>query len=161
MHIAFYKGGKGVFSKMITIKQSLNRHIPKKYTKYTHTEVLFSDGISFSSSERDGGTRFKKIDYKKASWDYIEIPVSKAKEKKVRDFCKSIEGLKYDWIGVIFAQGLNIFLDKPNCWFCSEAETRALQEIHILCTISACMVSPAKLYTLLKQHYEQNEINKK
>ena len=42
---------------------------------YSHVELVFSDGMSASSSMRDGGVRFKEIEYHPDRWDFIELNV--------------------------------------------------------------------------------------
>jgi hypothetical protein len=83
--------------------------------KYSHCELLFSDGICFSSSPRDGGTRFKKIDIISEHWNEIEI--SSSHEIGIREWCEKHVGEKYDWLGVFMPKwGFR----KRRC-FCVEA----------------------------------------
>ena len=69
MKIAFYKGTKegiaGVYNIGVRwIEDGL----------YSHCEVVFSNGLSASSSFMDGGVRFKEIEYDLDKWDIFELP---------------------------------------------------------------------------------------
>jgi len=91
--------------------------------QYSHCEIIFSDGLSASSSYMDKGIRFKEIIYDSANWDFIEIPDSY--ESAARAWFDSHVGQGYDLIGNIrFAFG---FLKCPeDKWFCSESIGAAL-----------------------------------
>jgi len=69
MKIAFYKGTRagvaGIYNRGVRAIDA---------GKYSHCEIIFSDGVSASSSFMDGGVRFKEIEYNSANWDIIEIP---------------------------------------------------------------------------------------
>jgi len=87
----------------------------------THCELVFSDGLWFSSSNRDGGCRFKEIDASLGSWTFLPLP--DVVEGAVREFCENQEGKGYDWVGVFLGWfGAN----DPKRWFCSEVCTAAL-----------------------------------
>ena len=68
MQVAFYKGTRsgiaGIYSRGV-------RFITKG--KYSHCELIFSDGMSASASFMDGGVRFKRIEYDPAHWDIIDV----------------------------------------------------------------------------------------
>ncbi len=148
--IAFYKHSKSFFWKLICWKQD---YMPWRYARYSHAEIVFEDWQSFSSSEQDWWVRFKKIEFKKDNWDFIEIKISEIKYNKILDFCKKQDWNEYNWLWIFFAQILN-FNKKGNWdWFCSEIVTRALQEWNILCTESALFVSPWKLAILLENNW--------
>lgn len=116
--IAFYKGTRpglaGIYSYGV-------RFITKSI--YSHCEVIFSDGMSASSSFSDGGVRFKEIEYEPERWDIIELP--SANEDAVRKWFKDHEHAKYDLLGNLhFIFG---FIGNSNGkWFCSEAIAEAL-----------------------------------
>jgi hypothetical protein len=42
--------------------------------EYSHCELVFSDGASFSCSKLDGGPRFKYIKFDPAHWDFVPVP---------------------------------------------------------------------------------------
>lgn len=41
---------------------------------YSHTELVFSDGASFSCSKMDGGPRFKQMVFDPEHWDFVPVP---------------------------------------------------------------------------------------
>ena len=148
--IAFYKYSKSFFWKLICWKQD---NLPWRYARYSHTEIVFEDWQSFSSSEQDWWIRFKKIDFKKENWDFIEIKISEIKYNKILDFCKKQDWNEYNWLWIFFAQICN-FNKKWNWdWFCSEIVTRALQEWNILCCENSLFTSPWQLAVLLENSW--------
>ena len=95
---------------------------------YSHTEIGFLiDGVwkYFSSSIRDGGTRWKNGDrllknperwdvcFKEYDDDAVERMVARAHE---------IENKRYDKLGIMgFATITGQVLNRKNAWYCSEA----------------------------------------
>ena len=180
IRIASYKWQKTFFSRVIKLKQRIFWKLSMNYARYTHTEIVFMDDydmmkncecvrqfhhiwkeeevfkehwLSFSSSEKDGWSRFKFIEWKKDHWDFYEIELTDEQYKKVFSFCKSISGRKYNWRGIALAQWLNWNVKKEWSYFCSEAVTTALQVAHVsdrICFQSALFVSPGQLLYLLE-----------
>lgn len=86
--------------------------------KYSHVEVVFSDGLSASASYVDGGVRFKKIGYTSDVWDFIELPAEL--EPAARAYFQKHEGEAYNLLGnVHFVIGLVPAASRKK--FCSEA----------------------------------------
>jgi hypothetical protein len=90
---------------------------------YSHVELIFSDGMSASASARDGGVRFKFIDYHPDRWDFVEID---GDEEYARAFFEKRVGLGYDYFGLFG------FVWRPHSgsallWFCSEIVMGALK----------------------------------
>jgi hypothetical protein len=118
MKIAFYKstrpGISGVYNRLVRWWDQ---------GSYSHCELVFSDGMSASSSYADGGVRFKNIEYSADNWDLFDLP--EEYELDARSWFDKHAGQKYDLIGNIrFAFG---FLNTPeDRWFCSEAIASAL-----------------------------------
>lgn len=96
MKIAFYKGTKtglsGIYNKGVRWIED---------GSYSHCELLFSNGLSASSSFMDGGVRVKYIDYNKhpEDWDIVDIPW--ADEKLALSYFKQRLGLPYNIKGNI------------------------------------------------------------
>lgn len=149
--VAFYKHSKTFFGRCIRLKQYHFEKLPWRDAQYSHVEIVFSDGYFFSSSEQDGGTRFKKIDPKDGHWDFIEIEVTKEKERRMREFAEKQSGQKYAWRAIFFAQMLNFNRHRNGNWFCSQIVCRILQEACMICGESAHFVSPGKLHSLLEK----------
>lgn len=90
---------------------------------FSHVELKFSDGVCFSSSLRDGGTRFKKIAINPKHWAEIELLTWEdeysVKEKRIRTWCEAKQGLQYNLAGVLGLDKVCV-LKNRNKWFCSE-----------------------------------------
>lgn len=118
MRLALYKatrpGLQGIYSRVVRWVDG---------GKYSHCEILFSDGMSASSSFIDGGVRFKQIDYDPEHWDFIDLPASM--EPQAREWFEQHEGARYDLIGNL--KFLLWFVPHSKSrWFCSEAIAAAL-----------------------------------
>lgn len=87
------------------------------WSKYSHVEIVFSDGICFSASPRDKGTRFKTINLNSGHWDIYNINED-IHEESVRQFCYSIEEIPYDYIGAI-GSGFSKSWNRKNKLYCS------------------------------------------
>jgi len=118
MKVALYKGKRGGFAGAFDASV-------RWWTRgaYSHVELIFSDGMSASASSRDGGVRFKDIEYHPDRWDIIEI---EADEEYARAFFEEREGLGYDYFGLFG------FVWRPHSgsallWFCSEIVMGALK----------------------------------
>jgi hypothetical protein len=149
MRVAFYKGTRqgfsGIYSRGV-------RFIEKG--KYSHCELVFSDGISASASFIDKGVRFKYIDYSnKRDWDFIDV--SWADEAVARKYFEDNLSLDYDVKGNLhFLFG--VFGDSNNKKFCSEAVAEALG------MKEAWLLAPNALYhvlTFINLQIERNNMN--
>jgi uncharacterized protein YycO len=115
---------------------------------YSHCELMFSDGMCFSSSSRDGGVRFKQIIIYPTHWDIIDVPTEK--EKDIRNWCSTQIGMKYDWLGIL---GLAIKMPFQNRkkWYCSEICITALNLSEVIHMNSR--TNPNKFFTLLSSMF--------
>lgn len=121
MKAAFYKGTRpgwqGIYSRIV-------RWVDRG--PYSHCELIFSDGISASSSWMDGGVRLKRIDYNPEHWDFIELPTHL--EPTARAWFEAHKGEPYDILGnlrfVFF-----MIREAKNGWFCNEAIAAALGDL--------------------------------
>lgn len=118
MHIAFYKanspGLAGLYNRAV-----------RWWTggKYSHVELIFSNGLSASSSFRDGGVRFKTIDYDMAKWDIY--PLHNVNEAAALQWFQQHQGAPYDIVGNLHFL-FNPIAGSVKKWFCSEAAAAAL-----------------------------------
>ena len=111
---------------------------------YSHSEIVFSDGMMFSASPYENVARFKPHSFTGKAWVRVDIDVTLEQEKKVRTWCEKQHGKKYDCMGVLgFAFNVP---ENPNKWFCSEVCTAALQEIGLLRNLVASKTSPNALH---------------
>ena len=118
MKIAFYKGTRSGVAGAYSIGV-------RKMTKgkYSHVELIFSDGVSASSTYSDGGVRFKAIIYDPDKWDIFYLP-SELEDKAYRWF-KKHEGQKYDILGNVFF-AVPLVGDSDSRWSCAEAVAEAI-----------------------------------
>lgn len=118
MRIAFYKvnrpGLQGLYSRLARWVDG---------GRYSHVELIFSDGVSASSSFIDGGVRFKSIDYDPEHWDFLDVPAEA--ELAARKWFLDHMGDGYDLIGTARFVAWFIKHNKRR-WFCSEAVAAAL-----------------------------------
>ena len=121
---------------------------------YSHCELVFSDGLWFSADARTGKVRFAKIIEDPLKWDFTEVRLDTFAENKVRRWCERQEGKGYDYLGVFLAAGLYLGIEDPDCWFCSEICTAALQQVGKLKGVKGYTVSPVDLGRLLKGNIE-------
>lgn len=144
MKIAFQKRDAGIFALAIRAWT---------WSKYSHCELVFSDGRAFSSHVRDGGTRFISMSYPSPTvWDFIEIPATSEDEALVRAFCEAELNCKYDWNGIFLSQVLPFRRQHPERWFCSEVCSAALQLLGRLPAYPpAHSFSPGGLYRTLRR----------
>ena len=85
----------------------------------SHTEIVFSDGMS-GSSEPNLGVRLKKIPYTSGNWFFVELPASYS-EKKSRDWYEQFQlEIPYDYLGCL-RFGLNVLGQSPNRAYCTES----------------------------------------
>jgi hypothetical protein len=98
---------------------------------FCHVELVFSDGISFSSTTLDPeggdkGVRFKWINYSHPEeWVFVQLFPSYGGEQRIREKAESIVGKPYDTRGTLrFA--IPLLKEHPDAYFCSEADLTAL-----------------------------------
>jgi len=109
MKIALYKGKQHLFNKAVAW-----------WTRgpYSHVELILDDNVSVSSSFRDGGVRYKQINYSNTeNWDFIEIgPEPEGLRAKIDEILDQ----KYDWMGLIGFVFRRVGDDRKKL-FCSES----------------------------------------
>jgi hypothetical protein len=145
MQLAFYKAQFGTW---------VDREIARR-TKgpHSHVEAFFDrvEGDCFSSSWRDGGTRFKNIDVRDGHWDLVRVPCTVEAESMCRTWCEGELGRAYDLAGILIF-GMN--REHKDKWFCSEIVGAALQEIKIIASdFRPWRVSPNRLYQLAQYNW--------
>lgn len=141
MRLAFYKAPGDLIDKSI-----------RRWTKseYSHCELVFSNGLWFSASPRDGGTRFKHIDIDPEKWDFICVPMTLEQELKVYDFCIAEDRCLYDWLGILFTQVIPLSFENPWWWFCSEVCVAAFQQAGLCVGLVAHETDPEELSEYFK-----------
>jgi len=143
MQLAFYKA-KGTLLDRFIRCWTRQRH--------SHCEFVFSDGIWFSASPRDGGTRFKRIAPDPETWDFVELPSTSKLERFLRIWCYMHQHLKYDWLGVFLSHLLPLRVQDPRKYFCSEVLAEGLQRLALLpCQTAPTAYTPGDLYEIFSK----------
>jgi hypothetical protein len=141
LEIAFRKNDPSFFSKTI-----------RWWTKspYSHCELVFTNGFTFSAYIEDFKTCFKSKEHLPEEWDFLSLPMSVEDEYKIYQFCLKETDCKYDIIGLVLTQVIPLSFENPYWWFCSEVCTAAIQEVSLLPDIVPYETDPGELYKLLK-----------
>ena len=99
---------------------------------HSHVELVFTytDGeeYCFSSSEVDGGSRFKVgtlVLKNPQKWDRYTVSKDSELIERVWEFCQREQGKPYDWVGVSRFKLSFLNEDKAK-WYCSEICQAAL-----------------------------------
>jgi len=144
MHIAFYNAWQPKASyvdKLISIFT---------FGKYSHTELVFSDGMCFGISGRSEGARFKKIDLVPERWTLVKLDVTNFNETRIREKAEKITGVEYDYLGAFTCGILPMCIHRKSKLFCSEATTDLIRGYYGYAFLTkGCKYSPMKLYRAL------------
>jgi hypothetical protein len=157
MYLAFWKG-EGWFGGSLT--DAAIRLF--SLSNVSHVEMVFPEedaegrNLCFSSSPRDGapgmtnGTRFKYIGVMNdPKWIVVRVPWHPG---IVKAFCKRIEGLPYDWAGVLrFA--FPFLQESADKYFCSEVCTDGGQEVLQLEDLISWRTRPGDLLKAVRERY--------
>jgi len=124
MYVAFRKGyvDSNLFEKLVAWWTGLLAGTWGKLD-YCHVELIFPDGMSFSSDPNDGGVRFKDIKYSHPDrWDIFELNIDESRFDSLYQVARKLIGRAYDWLGCIFDAGLHVKVlnDLSKLW-CNEA----------------------------------------
>lgn len=140
MKVAFKKNDSSLPSKLI-----------RWWTKspYSHCELIFNNGLSFSAFVEEFKTDFKSNIHDDNDWDIIELPFDKEMEYKIYQWCLSEKDCTYDVIGILFTQIVPLSFQNPWWWFCSELCCAALQQGGMLPNLVPHELSPGGLYNEL------------
>lgn len=141
MYIAFYKRCDNILDRLI-------RYFTK--SEYIHceivTEKLITRFLGYSAFPFEG-VRGKWVSYCEEDWDFVEIP-SYVEMDLEFVFDETIDA-KYDYLGVLgFVFGNR---DNRKKYFCSEWIAMVLD------LPEPSKISPAKLYELVKEKYNDND----
>lgn len=120
MKAAFYKatrpGPAGIYNRLVRLVDG---------GPYSHAELVFSDGVSASSSYMDGGVRFKTIDFDAGKWDLVDLDPSRFDEAAARAWFAAHEGAPYDIAGNLKFVW-HWWPASRTRWFCTSALAAAL-----------------------------------
>lgn len=133
---------------------------------FSHCELVFPDGASFSSTTRDqsvdsvgrfkkDGTRWakdnflgfrQKIDFD-SHWSLVDLPATEAQIAAMMEYANMLLDARYDYWGVIrFIPGIGILArEHADAYFCSEAVVEVCHRGDLLNNFNAPMTSPNRL----------------
>ena len=89
MKLALYKGRERFISNIICFWTK---------SKYSHCELVFSDGMWGSSSDLEGGVCLRYVEYDPLMWDFFDI---EGDEGFARKWFEKHRGQKYDYLGLL------------------------------------------------------------
>ncbi len=128
--------------------------------KYSHCEFIDDNGSDnpndwtwMAATSRDPGvTAVRKIKFKPGNWDVYDLPSDVDYQPAVK-WAMSNLGKKYDWTGIWLSQFLQLNINNPNRYFCSEFNMKQLQETALLRgdTAKPQSYSPNGMYRKLKK----------
>lgn len=113
MYAAFYDGTRPGAAGLLNRVGRFFSHGPA-----SHTEIVFSDGLS-GSSEPELGVRLKRITYTSGNWFFVELPGSYY-EPECRSWYERHRGVPYDYLGCL-RFGLGVLGESPTRAFCTES----------------------------------------
>jgi len=114
VEIAFYIG-----------KRKLYDRVCRWFMPSSHVEIVV-DNICYSSSNRDGGVRRKKFDFKPGRWEVFQIECKN--EDDIVEFFSYTNKLRYDYKSAVVNQLFKWEIDFENDkWYCSEWVITALK----------------------------------
>ena len=141
MKVAFLKG-TGILDRLIQFWT---------FSKYSHCELIFSDGSSFGTSLTSPfKTQFTYKIYFHQQWDIIDVDIPMEKETLIKAFCWTQVDKKYDWKAIFFSMILPFRKEDPNKWICSEICVAAFHVADYFGGTKACTVNPGKFAKMIK-----------
>jgi hypothetical protein len=156
VRVAFLRCGSGIRNPVAGLINAFTG-----FGGFNHTEIVFSDRVSFSSlgtessTYTDGrfkkdGTRFRSFPYDPACWAFHDFWLPPEEEWVMRRWCESELDCRYDYYGCM-RYVVPFLKQHPDDWFCSEVCAAALQQVHYspVMGIDAWRVSPNYLAKLL------------
>lgn len=138
---AFRQNAPGVISRLI-------RFVTKSQDGISHVEMMFPDGRSFSSREPKGAA-WADIVYRQNEWLLLTVDVSAEDVAKAKDWCDSMVGTPYDWLGILWFYLVKRWWSR---WlFCSECAGTVAQILGLIdADVEPALTSPQRLYDLLR-----------
>ncbi|MEA2028956.1 MAG: hypothetical protein U9N49_08270 [Campylobacterota bacterium] len=127
--------------------------------QYSHTEIIFSNGQSFSISPREKKIRFKEIDFKEERWNIIELDITEEDEKKLYNYAVMLEQktFSYDYTGAIFSI-VPLCIQKANKFFCSELAVKVLNKVEAFWHLNdGCLYTPSKLNNEIEKFMKEKK----
>lgn len=129
------------------------RFVTKSQQGISHVEVIFPNGMSFSSREPHGSS-WAQIDYKADpdGWlfvDMVDVPYTSIMD--AHKWCDSRVGRGYDWLGILRFYLVKRRMNERD--FCSETGGMIAHICGRFLEIDPALTSPQRLYDLLIADY--------
>jgi len=125
-------------------------------SNYSHSELLFDDGMCFSISPRENKLRLKKITLGD-QWDIQDLDLSTVQVKKARMLCEQLTRLPYtyDYKGAITSP-LMLCIQDDLKMFCSEVCVFVLDAVKIRPVFQrGCKYTPSRLRKVIKERSKE------
>lgn len=136
MELIFYKGKGKLLDKAIRLWT---------WGPYSHVEIRFEEHLSFSSSWRDGGVRFRDLPINVDHWDRLKVNTTTEITERMLWWCAQRRGVKYDLVGIFgFFSLFGSSIEDAAKWYCSEICAAALTRFDV--SEFKRKISPSKLY---------------
>ena len=135
MRVAFYKGKKRLFNRLVAWWTN---------GPYSHVELVLPDGYSYTSSFMDGGVRRKYINFAESNWDLLDIGELTQLATVEKNIYK-MQGMGYDVLGLVGFVVRKV-KDSKKKVFCSEFVMQALG------FEDAWRFDPNTAYSVLRQY---------
>lgn len=128
MQVALYKGPPSIGDWVHVLSHWITCAVLSvragQWVRHSHAEIVI-DGVCYSSSLRDGGTRAKQINLNTGRWDVLDVPVW-FNEDAAKKIAKSLLGRKYDRRGAL-ALAIPSLGQNDGKIFCFEFVAQCLQ----------------------------------
>lgn len=140
---------------------------------YCHTELLFPNGESFTSTTkfdratlvyphrafadpRKNGPLIRRIEFPDWEWDFTRLPVTDSQLLQVYEWCQQTinesisDRAGYDWNGVLRFV-FKFMKEHPKDWFCTESVVAACQQIGLFTGVKPWTRSPNRFRKMCRK----------
>jgi len=140
MRLAFYQAKGGFINRAIRWRTN---------GPFSHVELVFSDGVSFSAHAKEGVRFTSLINWAPGDWFYVAIP-ARYPEAAVRKWCSLQTGKRYGYWEIM--RFLIPFLPPvAGEKFCSQVCTNALKHAGLWKDVDPVDVGPSELALMALQ----------
>lgn len=138
VNLLFLKNSRNIFARLIGWWTE---------SKYSHVELSFPDGVSYSADFKVGVVSFSRT-YDPMYWDTYAIEIPDDAAQSMRTFIEGEIGSPYDWFGLLLSQVFKAGSEHPRAWFCSELLIAAFQAAGYFASLKPCTIPPGEAYKL-------------
>jgi hypothetical protein len=98
----------------------------RTFSQYFHVEMVVGDKW-ISTNPQAGAVYINDLLPLNDKYDYIDVNIHKSKVDKMIKFAEKQVGKKYDWLGILLSQAVNVDVENKDKWFCSEIVAEMLK----------------------------------